>query len=63
MQLPVALDKLASTIEAMERFASTARSDDVSVNVARVADRLAHCGAPFEKPLTKRELAIIRTFQ
>jgi hypothetical protein len=49
-------------IERMERFAATARNDTISVRVARVAERLGHAGAPFEKPLSNLELQVIQSF-
>lgn len=51
-----------SLVEAMTRFASTTRNDRLSVEVARVAQRVRHQGEPFEQPLTARERAVVRPF-
>lgn len=54
--------QLTALIDAMGRFASTTKDDRLSVEVARVAQRLQHVSKPFEKPLTARERAVIRPF-
>lgn len=54
--------QLTALIDAMGLFASTTRNDTLSVEVARVVQRLRHVNRPFERPLTARERAIIRPF-
>jgi hypothetical protein len=54
--------QLTALIAAMGRFASTTKNDTLSVEVARVAQRLQHVNKPFERPLNARERAIIRPF-
>ena len=49
-------------IEAMGRFASTTRNDRLSVEVSRVVQRLQNVGKPFARPLSQRDLAVIRPF-
>lgn len=49
-------------IDAMTQFASTTKDDRLSVEVARVAQRLQHAGKAFEKPLTRREISVMRPF-
>ena len=53
---------IEAVIEAMTKFASTTKNDELSVRVARVAQRLQHRGEPFERPLTRGEISIIRPF-
>lgn len=52
---------IASVLSRMHTFAATTKDDHLSVEVARAADRLAHQG-PFERPLTKSELAVVARF-
>jgi hypothetical protein len=52
---------IANILSKMHAFASTTKDDLQSVQVARVADRLAHQG-PFERPLTPSELAVVAKF-
>lgn len=54
--------QLSAVVEAMTSFASTTQNDRLSVEVARVARRLQHRGTAFERPLTRREVAVIRPF-
>jgi len=54
--------RLEALIEAMTTFAANTKNDLLSVRVSRVAQRLQHRGEPFEKPLTRGEVAIIRPF-
>ena len=54
--------QLTALIDAMGRFASNTKNDRLSVEVARVAQRLQHVNKPFEKPLNARERAVIRPF-
>lgn len=54
--------QLTALVEAMTKFASKTKDDRLSVEVARVAQRLQHVNKPFEKPLTRRELAVMRPF-
>lgn len=54
--------QLGAVVDAMTRFASTTQNDRLSVEVARVAHRLQHMGDAFEKPLTRRELSVVRPF-
>lgn len=54
--------QLSAVVDAMTNFASTTRDDRLSVEVARVAHRLQHMGGAFEKPLTRREMSVIRPF-
>jgi hypothetical protein len=49
-------------VERMGEFAATTKDDRLSVAVSRVANRLAHAGAAFERRLTPGELAVIRPF-
>lgn len=49
-------------IDAMSQFAADTKDDRLSCAVARVANRLAHQGHGFEKPLTESELRIIDMF-
>lgn len=52
----------AKIIADMTAFASSAENDMASNLVARVANRLQNQGQPFEKRLTRCELAVIRSF-
>lgn len=54
--------QLTALIDAMGRFASNTKNDQLSVEVARVVQRLQHANKPFERPLNARERAIIRPF-
>ena len=54
--------QLTALIDAMGRFASNTKDDRLSVEVARVAQRLQNVNKPFERPLNARERAIIRPF-
>jgi hypothetical protein len=54
--------QIEALIEAMTKFASTTKNDQLSVRVARVANRLQNRNQPFEKPLTRGELSVIRPF-
>lgn len=54
--------QLGAVVDAMTSFASTTKNDRLSVEVARVAHRLQHLGGAFEKPLTRREMSVIRPF-
>lgn len=54
--------QLGKVLDAMTQFASTTENHQLSVEVARVAWRLQHAGKPFEKPLTRREISVIRPF-
>ena len=42
--------------------AKTARVDAEANMLARLADRVAHQGAPFEAPLTESEMALVKRF-
>jgi len=59
---PVTIDS-AKIIERMNQFASNAKSDYLSVSVARVAQRLSRTGNTAETPLTDEELRVIKLFQ
>ena len=52
----------AKLVKRMFDFAAKTKDDRVSVLVSRVGDRLAHQGSLFEKPLNKRELAVVELF-
>ena len=49
-------------IARMSDFARTTKDDALSVLVSNVANRLTNQGSLFEKPLSQREIAIIRPF-
>lgn len=49
-------------VERISKAASYEKDDARSVELARVANRLAHQGTICEKPLTKQEIALINQF-
>lgn len=49
-------------IEAMTQFAVSTPHDRASVLVSRVAARLQAQGEPFEPPLDRCEVAVVRNF-
>jgi hypothetical protein len=53
---------LAELIQHMAQFASTTRDDRLSVEVARVVQRLRNRDKPFERAFSRREQAVIRPF-
>jgi hypothetical protein len=53
---------VSQLVERMCDFAAKTKDDRISVLVSRVADRLAHQGSLFEKPLDQREIAVIDLF-
>ena len=57
---------IAKLIEAMGKFSANAKSDTVSVEVARITHKLAHTGLLFESnysgSLTAHEKKIINMF-
>ena len=53
---------VAKLVAKMGEFAAKTKDDRLSVEVSRVANRLSHAGAAFERRLTTRELAVIRPF-
>jgi hypothetical protein len=55
-------NQLDAVIAAMTKFASNTKNDRLSVEVARVASRVQHIGQPFEPPLTRREMSVVRPF-
>lgn len=57
------MDKNArSVVDAMTKFASDTKNDQLSVAVMRVAERFANQGSSFEKPLTAHERRIVKLF-
>jgi len=54
--------KVAQLVKLMFDYAAKVNDDRVSVMVSRVADRLAHQGSPFERPLTLHERAVVQFF-
>lgn len=54
--------KTAELVKRMFDFAARTKDDRISVLVSRVGDRLAHQGSLFEKPLNKREQAVVNLF-
>ena len=56
------MDRLAEVIKAMGDYAATATSDLAAIEVSAVLNRLVNQGGVCEKPLTRRELAVIQPF-
>ena len=56
-----AIDVNASVAQ-MNKFASTTKSDHLSVSVARIAQRLQQANIRYQPPLTESELRIISLF-
>lgn len=54
--------KVAKLVERMFDYAAKTKDDRVSVLVSRTADRLAHQGSLFEKPLNQREQSVVALF-
>jgi hypothetical protein len=52
----------ANIIARMEAMARTTKNDALSNNLLRIAHRLAHQGALFEKPLSRDERRIVAKF-
>jgi hypothetical protein len=42
--------------------AATSKSDAMANIISKLANRLAHQGAPFEKPLTETEMTLISKY-
>ena len=56
------MQQISNVVSMMGEFAASTEDDTLSVRVARVANRLAHVGAGYEKALTRSEMIIIRPF-
>lgn len=54
--------KVAKLVERMFDYAAKTKDDRISVMVSRTADRLAHQGSLFERPLTRHERSVIELF-
>ena len=55
------MDK-ASLIAKIETIAKITVDDELSNRLSRLASRLETIGAPFEKPLTKSEVALLSEY-
>ena len=51
-----------TVIDRLHQAASKAADDEVSNMISKLANRLAHQGSLFEKPLTDREIFLIGKF-
>jgi hypothetical protein len=52
-----------AVIAKMNKFATNTKSDDLSVTVARIAQRLHRVDDRYQSPLTDQEMRIINLFQ